>query len=250
MDTNETKIFYTLIAGLIILALLMLFFLLTIFAYRKKKAALQSEYFKDYFNLLETEKQRIAFDLHDDIGVSLAAVKLSLESLKPHEEYAAEIEKCEKIINELMEKVRNFSFNLMPRLLKSAGLDAALKELVESMTYTAGIKATYYCDVVVPDKNKSIYIYRIAQEVIHNLVKHSKATTFHFDMRRKGNEIRMLMADNGIGFNRKNIPGQKGIGLRSISARAELLKAKVYLSTEPGKGVEFVLEIPDHVPKY
>lgn len=251
MDTNETKIFYTLIAGLIILALLMLFFLFTIFAYWKKRSVLQSKNFTHYFNLLETEKQRIAIDLHDDIGASLAAVKLLLEYLEePDEETAAIVRKSEKIIDELMIKVRRFSYNMMPMLLKNKGLNEALKDLVESMTYPAGIKVTYNYNAIIYNEEKSIHLYRIVQEAIHNLVKHSKATAFYLEVQRKENKIRLLMQDNGIGFNRKNVDKQKGLGLRSISARAELLEAEIYLSTEPGKGVEFLIEIPDNVPKY
>lgn len=250
MDADETTILYTLITGLCTLGLLITLFVTEIFSFKKKKNALRSNNLKEYFDLLETEKQRIGRDLHDDFGSSLLSIKLILQCIEVQdEETAVLVSKCEGNIRNLMGKVRSIAYNMTPFTLQKKGLDAALEELVENMTEPAGINAVYFNDAVVYNKEKSIYIYRIVQEVLNNLVKHSKATEFQLDINRKGNKIILFMEDNGIGFDLKNIDNS-GLGLRNISARAEFLKADVYLETEPGKGVEILVEIPDNEPKY
>jgi signal transduction histidine kinase len=250
MDTNETKIFYTLILGLTILSLLIAVFLFEIISFRKKKNALRTNNLKEYFDLHETEKQRIGLDLHDDLGASLSGVKILLKCIEVSgEEDAAIVVKCENSIDGLMAKVRHIAYNMTPFVLQNKGLDAALEELVESMTSAAGINAVYYNAAVIYNKETSIYIYRIVQEAVNNMVKHSKATEFQLHLHRQGRKIIVFMEDNGIGFDSKNT-GHTGLGLRNISARAELLKADIYLKTEPGKGVEMLIEIPDNEPKY
>lgn len=250
MDADETTILYTLITGICTLGLLITLFLAEIFSFRKRKNALRSNNLKEYFDLLETEKQRIGRDLHDDFGSSLLGIKLILRCIEVQdEETAVLVRKCEGNIRNLMAKVRSIAYNMTPFTLEKNGLDAALEELVENMTEPAGINGVYFNDAVVYDKEKCIYIYRIVQEVLNNLVKHSKATEFQLDINRKGNKIILFMEDNGIGFDLKNID-IRGLGLRNISARAEFLKADVYIETKPGRGVEILVEIPDYEPKY
>lgn len=250
MDAHETTILHTLIIGLSTLALLIAVFLFEIFSFRKKKNALRSNNLKEYFDLLEAEKQRIGRDLHDDFGSSLLGIQLIIQCIDvPDEETAVLVSKCKGNIRNLMSKVRSVAYNMTPFTLQKKGLDAALEELVENMTEPAGINAVYFNDAVVYNEEKAIYIYRIVQEVLNNLVKHSKATEFQLDINRKGNKIILFMEDDGIGFDIKNID-TRGLGLRNISARAEFLKADVYLETEPGKGVEILVEIPDNEPKY
>jgi len=250
MDANEKKIFYLLLIGVSTLSLLILVFLFEIISFRKKKSSLRANNLKEYFDLLEAEKQRIGLDLHDDLGSSLSAVRMLLKCIEaPNEEAAAIVAKCEVNIDGLMTKIRRIAYNMTPFVLQKKGLAAALEELVESMTYPAGINTVYYNDVVVYNKEKSIYIYRIVQEVLNNMAKHSKATEFQLNLSRNGNKMLLFMEDNGIGFDRKDID-VSGLGLRNISARAEFLKADVYLETEPGKGVQILIEIPDHEPKH
>ena len=246
MYTNETGIYIAVLTGIFMLIVLVAFFIVTIIRYQRKKVAFHQEKIKAEFNFLDKERERIAFDLHDDLGASLSAIKLRLQCLKDMDAESASIIKFSEFhIDQVMQKLRRISFNMMPGVLQRQGLDKALKELIDLMTYSTNITVNYQCNVDSFDKEKAIHIYRIAQEILNNIAKHAKATLVSFTIAGIKNKIELRIRDNGIGFN-KNMVVQKprGLGLHNIVARADLLKAKIYITTELNNGVDYLIEIP------
>jgi signal transduction histidine kinase len=138
---------------------------------------------------------------------------------------------------------------MMPPILKRMGLDAALNDLIGIMTVDTGIEAHYYCEPIHFTEETVIHIYMIAQEIINNIIKHSKATSFDFTIQQNNRTIRMLIHDDGIGFDDKTLKEKTGLGLHNIAARADLLNAEIYLSHTKGEGVEYLIEIPAYEPK-
>ena len=248
MDPNETKNYITLLTAVVIQAFLMVFFLVTIVRYQRKKAALHSQKLKDDFSYLDKERQRISLELHDDLGASLSAIKIRLQLLSNLDGSAvAMVDNCELLLDEVMQKLRRISLNMMPGILKRKGLDAALKDLIGMMTFGLEMEVHYYCEPIAFNEETAIHIYRIAQEALNNMVKHSKATSFGLTINQNKKKIRILIHDNGIGFDNKHLKETSGLGLHNIAARAELLNAAIYLSTSRGEGVEYLIEIPaDH----
>jgi signal transduction histidine kinase len=245
MDTNETKIYITLLIGVAIQGILMIFFLVTIFRYQRKKTALHVQKFKEDFNFLDKEKQRISLELHDDLGASLSAIKLRLQLLSQLDSAAMKIvDNCELLLDEVMQKLRRTSLKMMPGILKRKGLDAALKDLLGMMTFGTGIETHYYCEPIRFKEDTAIHIYRIVQEALNNLIKHSKATSLDVAINKTKNVIRILIHDNGIGFDNKHLQKSSGLGLHTIKARAELLNATVCVTTSENEGVEYLIEIP------
>jgi signal transduction histidine kinase len=159
------------------------------------------------------------------------------------------VDTCELLLDEVMQKIRRISYNMMPGILKRKGLDAALKDLVGIMTHSTGIEAHYHCEQINFNEETATHIYRIAQEALNNIIKHSKASSFDLTINQHKNKIRVLIHDNGIGFNKNNIREKSGLGLRSISARGELLKANIHLSASKDEGVEYLIEIPAYDQK-
>ena len=226
--------------------ILMGVFIVTIIRYHKKKIAFQRGRVKVEFNSIENERARIAKDLHDDLGASLSAVKLRLQCLEPdNRNNISLVEQSEVYIDEAMDKLRRISFDVMPQVLQRKGLQDALSELIEKLIPENLIEVKYECAVRVADKEKRIHIYRIVQELMSNIIKHSRATVVHLSLKRFEDEIQLRVKDNGIGFDRNGMSKKhKGEGLQNIMARAELLNATVYLTTKPGKGVDYFIEIP------
>ena len=169
----------------------------------------------------------------------MSAIKLRLQCVENMDAGNIDIiEQAELQIDKAMQRLRQISFNMMPGVLQRQGLNEALKELIDLMTDTAGIKVYYQCDVEVFDKNRSLHIYRISQEILNNMIKHADATTVDFTITKIKNSIRLNIKDNGIGFNKNDvIDKRQGSGLRNIDSRAHLLNAKIFLTTSPGKGV-------------
>ena len=246
MHPHETKIYISLLIGVSVLFVLVVFFIVTIIRYHRKRLAFHQENLQAEFNQLDKERERIACDLHDDLGSSLSFIKIRLQCLK---NMTAEndliVQNSEHHIDEAMKKLRRISFNMMPKTLQQQGLDEALRELIAVMTDPVNITVDYQCEVDSCDQEKAIHIYRISQEILNNIVKHSKATSVNFTIVKIKNKIELRIKDNGIGFNKnilKTMP--RHLGLHNISARADLLKANVYLTTSIHNGVDYLIEIP------
>jgi signal transduction histidine kinase len=246
MYTGETGIYIAILSGIVVLLALMGFFIVTIIRYQKKKVAFHLQKVKEEFINLDKERERIAIDLHDDLGASLSAIKLRLQCMENMDVANIEIiEQAERQIDRAMQRLRQISFNMMPGVLQRRGLNEALKELIELMTHNTGIIVHYKCNIDSFDKGKALHIYRIAQEILNNMVKHSAATTVNFTIVKVKNTIELKISDNGTGFNKEVVSNNRqGSGLRNIDSRAHLLNAKIFLVTSPGKGVNYLVEIP------
>jgi signal transduction histidine kinase len=246
MYSSETRIYIAVLIGVLILLTLMTFFIVTIIRYQRKKVAFHMEKIKEEFFYLDKERERIALDLHDDLGASLSSIKLRLQCLKNmDEENTSIIENSELLIDQVMQRLREISFNMMPGVLQRQGLNEALKELIDLMMYNTRITVNYQCNVDSFDNQESLHIYRIVQEILNNTVKHAGATLINFTIDKIKDKIILKIKDNGIGFNKnKEISTPKGSGLRNIDSRANLLGAKIYLTTGKDKGVDYLIEIP------
>jgi signal transduction histidine kinase len=246
MYSHENKIYFTLVGGMIVLLILVIFFVVTILKYHRKKVAFNREKLEADFDLLDQERERIAADLHDDLGSFLSAIKLHLQRIKTRDEKSEAILKfSEAQLDKSVNTLRRIAFNMMPSVLKRKGLDEALTDLIDLMTDTTPIvvKYTYNTDPI--SHTKATYIYRIAQEILHNVVKHSKATRIVFTVTKIKDYVELRVADNGIGFDKKLfIKKSSGLGMRNIKARSEVLKAKISLATLPGKGTDYIIKIP------
>jgi two-component system NarL family sensor kinase len=156
------------------------------------------------------------------------------------------VEESESYIDEAMKKLRQISFNMMPQILQRKGLEEALNELIEMLAHATALKINYECAIKLVDKEKRIHIYRVVQEILNNISKHANATIINFSIKKIENKILLHIQDNGTGFDKNVIlKNSIGLGLQNIMARIDLLKARIYLSTEPGKGVDYLIEIPD-----
>ena len=232
--------------GVAVLLVLVIFFVITIIRYQRRRIAFDSKKIRIEFNNLDKERERVAADLHDDVGASLSGIKLTLQSMKGLDAKNTLLEeKSELRIDEVMQKIRRISYNMMPRVLQRQGLDKALKELLNLMTDSTGIAVKYWYKIDSFPEEKAIHIYRISQEILNNIVKHAKATSVHFTITKVKNNLELHIRDNGAGFNKSAVLKSKaGLGLHNITARADLLKATIYLTTGPNNGVDYLIQIP------
>ena len=200
----------------------------------------------------ETERKRLARELHDGVGQMLSGVKFRMESLP--EEIGLSGKTAEKIIevsgvlNRAISEIRRVSQNLMPSELVDLGLEPALRTLCREFEERAGVKVTLRTNRVPADVEPALALtlFRIAQEALNNIGKHSKATAVAVDLSRKGIELVLSVSDNGIGF----IPGAnrlltgRGIGLGNMRARAESVGGSIELHSNPGAGTSLSVHAP------
>lgn len=246
MYPHETRIYIAVLSGLLVLLMLVVLFVITIIGYHRKKAAFHLKNIGSQISYLDAERERIAADLHDDLGVSLSGIKLRLQCIKTADADTFSIINFSKFqIDEVMQKMRRIAFNMIPDVLLQRGLNQALQELLNIMTEQTGITIDYQYNAPFFDKMKAIHIYRIVQELMNNTLKHGNATAISFNIRKIKNMIQLHFTDNGKGFNTGIVMREgKGFGIKNIMARADLLKAKVYITTAPEKGVDYIIEMP------
>jgi len=200
----------------------------------------------------ETERKRLSRELHDGVGQILSGVRFRLESL-PGEialsaTDAAKIVKVGGFLSNAISEIRRVSQNLMPSELVDLGLEPALRTLCREFKERAGVQVTLKAGPALPDiaPELALALFRIAQEALNNVGKHSRATLAAVILSRKGKEILLSVSDNGIGF----APGGSrqqagsGIGLGSMRERAELAGGSIELHSTPGAGTTLDVRVP------
>jgi len=244
MYPAETRLYHAILTGAIVLLFLVAILVTTILYYHKRKRALRKATVLAELNALEKERARIAADLHDDLGASLAAIKMKLQGLQVMSDNDKQVlHQSENYIDEAILKLKRISFDMMPLVLERKGLRQALEELVNTMQEAAGIQISFSYDCRALPKEETVHIYRIVQEALTNIIKHSGAATASVQLNTVKNRLHITISDNGKGFNKKNVTKMAGRGLQNILARADVLNARLYLFTEKDRGVTWLLQI-------
>ncbi|WP_187264594.1 chemotaxis protein CheB [Pontibacter beigongshangensis] len=199
------------------------------------------EILKAVLQAQEAERKNISEALHNGLGQTLYATKLNLDQLKPQSRQEQQIVgKIDSLLKESIQVTRNISFGLNPSVLKDFGLQAALKEIISRLNSP---KLKISLKVQGLDRGIDSFIelslYRITQELLNNIIKHSQATKASVELIRKHKQIKLTVQDNGIGLNKEELKSMKGIGLRSIQHRLELLGGELEIDAEVGKGAVF-----------
>jgi signal transduction histidine kinase len=247
MYSNETRIYIAVLGGMLVLLALVIVFTITIVKYHRKKLAFHLKNIGNQINYLDQQCEKIAADLHDDLGASLSGIKLRLQCVTYGDANTLAIINFSKHhIDEVMHKLRLISFNMIPELLMQKGLQRALQELLNVMTFATKISVDFHYIAAVFDKERTTHIYRIVQELLNNTLKHSGATAISCSVVQKKGALQLQFTDNGKGFNKDDaIKEAAGIGLKNIMSRTDLLRAKIFITTAPGQGVAYLIEIPD-----
>lgn len=196
----------------------------------------------------EDEHRAIALELHDDIGQSLAALKIAL-----HAEVAARpdgdaqaLRQCLAVAEETIEKLRRLSYSLRPPQLDQFGLEGALRALAEQQQRSTGIAVA--CRVLNLDRRPPPAIemacYRIAQEALNNATRHARPTQVVIEVERRELTLRLAVRDNGQGFDERQAREQAGrrgsLGLAGMAERAELAGGKLKVRSVPHSGTTVV----------
>ncbi len=205
------------------------------------KAILQAE---------ENERNRIAADLHDGIGQLMSAAKMNLSAFendllfKTADQKAA-YQKAIALIDESCKEVRSISHQMMPNALLKSGLSSAIKEFIDKIDSSI-IKINLHTEGlnVRLDSNVETVCYRVIQECVNNVIKHSGANRLEISLLKDLDGISATIEDNGKGFNLKELSKFDGIGLKNIRSRIQFLKGTVDFDSEPGKGTLVAIHVP------
>ena len=203
----------------------------------------ESRLTRKYIDGLESERERIATELHDDVCNNLLAFEMNFRSTgqPAGKELGGQLE----FLQDIRERLRNISHELMPPAFQYATIDEMLTDYVTHLTLPAQVRAEYHSTEGV-DWNKipreiGFEFYRIVQEAVNNAMKYAEASCIRVSLNLQDNCLSVLVEDDGKGFD----PGRKttGIGLHTIRQRANLIGGEVELHTAPGAGVRIKVAV-------
>lgn len=196
----------------------------------------------------EEERSRLARDLHDGVGGLLSGIKLSLSTMRGNvylsEENAQSVNNVIVQLDNSIAELRRVSHNMMPETLIKYGLKEALENYCENLNLSGSLKVqlqTYGMEKRI-EQNTEIIVYRIAQELLNNVIKHAGATKVLIQLLRKGNRFNLTIEDDGRGFDIKNLEGNTGAGLANVKARTEYLGGTLDVHSVIGAGTSVNIE--------
>ncbi len=203
----------------------------------------------------EEERRRIAREIHDDFTQRLALVSMKIGNLAGRDrtttspELDADLEDVRKTTAAVANDLRDLSHQLHPAMLEMLGLVGALRAQCEDIQRARGISTEFEASVSEDDASPqaAMCLYRVLQESLTNIAKHSGSTTAHVSLARKADILEMRVRDEGRGLE-PDTEGRKGIGFTSMEERVSLLNGKLMVNTKPGVGTEIVVMIPAAPP--
>jgi signal transduction histidine kinase len=258
---QENTLATMMIAGILIMLTFALAFVL--FANHSQKKILrekmhsQEKDFKHQENLLhsnlmtqEEERRRIARDLHDEIGSKLNVILLNIYRLKGIGKENTEVleitDEAESIINKTIDSTRRISHELLPPTLEEFGLVEAIRELQFNFNQLGILCVDFNVidhDGSVDDKMVELNLYRVLQELVNNSIRHGKAGEIAIDLWVAKSALKLNYTDDGVGFDKAKVENNKGLGMKNIESRLDMIKANYDYQTALGNGVQMNIEL-------
>lgn len=204
----------------------------------------------------EDERQRISRDLHDNVAQDLSSIVLKLETLfDGHAATPLEIRKRSEdvagIVRDTVASVRDIAYGLSPSALEQLGLSRALDHLCQDAAHKCGVDIEFFAtgiEDVTLDFNVEINIYRMIQEAIGNMIKHSEAARCIVRLVKSHPDILIRVEDNGVGFEVVNRMAEsfeeRRMGLKSMEERARLIGGSMEIQSLVGKGTRIIFKVP------
>lgn len=195
----------------------------------------------------ETERTRIAKDLHDGLGGLFSTIKMYFSTLQHEQQYLHNNElfaKSYELIDTASEEVRRIAHNMMPEVLMKLGLVHALQDMCSNIS--AGkllqVKLQSYGMEQRMNASTEIMLYRIVQELLNNIIKHADATKVIVQFNREADHLAVTVEDNGRGFNLQETDGNRHTGLETIKSRVNYLNGNISIDSEEEVGTTVLME--------
>ncbi len=209
----------------------------------------------DVIKVQEEERRRISMELHDSIGQSLSVIKLQLQNLlstiKSNPETAfSGLRSTSNLVSETIADLRQISANLRPVILDNLGLWPTIDWYLKDFSKKADLEVAIEMEKGLPnlEPSKEVHFFRVIQEIMINIQKHSDADQIAFKGSRRDSQLEIRIDENGQGFDIKKIfdPGHRirGMGIINIIERVNILKGKLDIDSAPGQGSRFTVSVP------
>lgn len=200
----------------------------------------------------EEQRRKIAEELHDRIGQTLALSRIKLTNLQNQDlsqQTHQSLEELENLIQDILKDIRSLTIELSPPALYDLGPEAAIETLAKHYEKQHKIRIEFNDDgAAKPLEDKiALFIYKAARELLVNALKHARASRIWIYLQQVEDKFRVEIKDDGIGFNPENLhpeKGNSGFGLFNIKDRLNFYNGKMLIDSQPGNGSRFVIEVP------
>lgn len=218
---------------------------------RTKELAEELETRKDLvgeiFDFLDAERKHISKELHDRIGQNLMLIKMNAEMQQ--ESNSTDLTKINEIIEltrETTKEIKEIIYSLYPEEIEKYGLTESIQNMINRVSKLSKIKfeVKFFGENIVLNKRYELAIFRVSQEALNNITKHSNATEACFEYHFKPNIIFGKIYDNGVGFNLEEEKRESKYGLKFIRERIESIEGQLELYSEINRGTTIYFEIP------
>lgn len=245
MNSTQQEVIYILSGIALIAGGLIGYFIYTMVRQVAEYHRLQDGYNKIKLEALEHERQMIAADLHDDIGPILSSTLFRLGEIEPVTEREKEqLRQSYKQIDGLFVRIRRLSSMMVPQDIERRGPLYALREFADK--YLAGQQLKLeFTPHICPGLNAygSLHLFRMLQEILHNTLKHAKASELSVHSSISNNELFIETSDNGIGFDPATVQQGQGLGLQNLAIRARMIGASIETRSWPGRGTRYNIRV-------
>jgi PAS domain S-box-containing protein len=217
---------------------------------RKSKELLE-KLNRHLIDVRENERKQIALTLHDDLGQRLTGLYLNIAWLKNRsgkqtDDVKAKLDEISTMVNDTIESIKETSSFLRPDMLYELGLIPAINSQLKKFEKQSDIKCIFNCDpdLKIDDDQLSLTLFRILQESLTNIARHSGASRAEVSLHRVKDEIEMTVRDNGIGITKENINSMKAMGIAGMKERVRGVKGSLHINAESGVGTSININIP------
>jgi signal transduction histidine kinase len=198
----------------------------------------------------EEERRRVSRELHDQICQQLASLAIDMGGLAAEtslpEDAQSRLKALKARVVKASDETRHIAYELHSSVLDDLGLVASLQDLVKEFSRQTkiGVKMTHDALPATLPREKASCLFRIAQESLRNIMKHAHAKHVTMALTVRKGTVAVTITDDGVGFNFLTAKGQGGLGLIGMEERVRLVKGKLSIASQPGRGTRIALEIP------
>ena len=194
----------------------------------------------------EKERQKVAGELHDDLGSLMATIKLHFDNAKVGKKDPA-LQNAQKLLEEAYQKIRGMAHSKNSGVMSNQGLLSAIKKMAKTITQTNALEVTVE-DFGLGERLENsleLSIFRMVQELVANAIKHAEASKVNIQLTQHEDNLNIIVEDNGKGFDRSKLDAAKsGMGLTNIERRVEHLEGNFTVDSILGKGTSILIDIP------
>jgi len=235
---NKVKSQWLLFGGLGLITFFLIIYLFRAKKFTQKQKEMQEEFSQDLIRTQEKERSRLARELHDSVGQKLMLLSKVAKSISSTN--------AEKLASTILEEVRSISRGLHPSNLERLGITESINALVYSINENTDLFFTEEIENIdnVLSKESELHLYRIIQETLSNIVKHSEGKAVKIKANITAEKLTVLISDNGKGFDLDDKFKTMSLGLKILFERAKIMRAQINLNSNKGEGTEMTLIIP------